>query len=61
MLTAPGDTAEFARAVARMLDDENLRRHMGANAMRRVMADHSIDGAARALGAILARVTRGAA
>ncbi|MCX7354056.1 MAG: glycosyltransferase family 4 protein [Alphaproteobacteria bacterium] len=61
VLTAPGDTAEFARAVARMLDDENLRRHMGANAMRRVMADHSIDGAARALGAILARVTRGAA
>lgn len=61
LLTPPGDAAEFARAVARMLDDEDLRRRMSADAMRRVATDHSIDGAARTLGAILARVTRGAA
>ena len=61
LLTPPSDAVEFARAIARMLDDEKLRRRMGAGAMRRVAADHGIDGAARALGAILARVTRGAA
>lgn len=61
LLTPPGDAAAFARAVARMLDDENLRRRMGTDAMRRVASDHGIDGAARRLGAILARFTRGAA
>ncbi|MGE0096179.1 MAG: glycosyltransferase family 4 protein [Alphaproteobacteria bacterium] len=61
LLTPPGDAAAFSRAVARMLDDENLRRRMGADAMRCVAAHHGIDGAVRALGAILARVTRGAA
>jgi len=61
LLTPPGDAAAFSHAVARMLDDENLRRRMGADAMRCVVAHHGIDGAARALGAILARVTRGAA
>lgn len=61
MLTPPGDAAEFARAVARLLDDDEHRHRMGANAVRRVAADHGIDGAARALDAILARAARGAA
>lgn len=61
LLTPPGDAAAFSRAVARMLDDENFRRRMGADAMQCVAAHHGIDGAACALGAILARVMRGAA
>lgn len=57
LLTTPGDAADFARAVTRLLDDEALRHHMGASAQRRVATDHGIDGAARALNVILARVT----
>lgn len=61
LLTAPGDAAEFGRAVARMLDDEALRHRMGATARCRVATNHGIDGAARALDTILTHVTRGTA
>lgn len=61
LLTPPKDVPAFANAVARLLDDNGFRRRAGANAMRRAAADHGIDGAARALGAIVAHARRGAA
>lgn len=57
LLAPPGDARAFAHAIARMLGDADLRRRMGADAARRAMADHGIEGAAQALDAILARVT----
>jgi glycosyltransferase involved in cell wall biosynthesis len=59
LLAPPGDAGRFANAVARLLDDADLRRRMAADAGRRVVSDHGIAGAARALDAIIARTLRG--
>lgn len=61
LLVPPGDAQAFANAVARLLDDGSFRQRAGTDAMRRVAVDHGIEGAARALDAIVARSVRGAA
>lgn len=57
LLTPPGDAGAFAAAVARLLDDANLRVAMGAAARHWIERGHDIDAAAELLDAAL----RGAA
>lgn len=61
LLVPPGDGHAFAAAIGHLLDDAPSRRAMGEAAARRVAADHGIEGAARALDAVLARAAGGRA
>ena len=56
LLTPPGDEAEFAAGVDRLLGDSERRRAMGAAARARVEREHDIAGAARTLARICARL-----
>jgi glycosyltransferase involved in cell wall biosynthesis len=49
LLTAPGDAADFAAAVRRLLADRGLRDRLSARARSTVAANHSLDTAARIL------------
>jgi glycosyltransferase involved in cell wall biosynthesis len=49
ILTAAGDTAAFAAAVAGLLDDESYRRALGARARARVLREHGLERAALVL------------
>jgi len=53
LLTPPGDADAFAAAVARLLDDTNLRLAMGSAARDRIGRCHDIDAAAERLDAAL--------
>ena len=52
-LTAPGDPAAYAAAVAALLDDPAEQRRLGEAARARVLADHSLAAATAALDAIV--------
>ena len=54
LLSPVGDAAAFAGAVARLLDDPDLRARMGAAARRRIASQHDESAAAHALAAALA-------
>jgi glycosyltransferase involved in cell wall biosynthesis len=54
LLTAAGDTRDFTRAVARLLDDDDLRHDFGAAAAAAVVARHGLDRAAAILDRALA-------
>ncbi len=56
LLAPPGDAAGFAAAVRRLLIDSGVRRHYGAAARRRVLAEHDLSVAAARIGAILDRL-----
>jgi len=56
-LTPPGDTAAFAAAVGALLDDPAGRAAMGRQACVHARQRHGLASAARALDALLARVT----
>lgn len=58
ILVPEGDAAGLAAAVDRLLADAELRARMGAAARARVARDHSIAGAAAALGAALKAIGR---
>lgn len=53
LLTRAGDAADFAAAVARLLDDPGRRRQMGRAASRYVAARHDDKAAAHVLGTAL--------
>jgi glycosyltransferase involved in cell wall biosynthesis len=53
LLTAPGDHAVYATAIARLLKDEDERKRMAENARARVPRDHSLGAAATKLDAII--------
>ena len=52
-LTAPGDHAAYAAAIAALMDDAAERRRLAHNARARVLAEHSLPAAAAALDAIV--------
>lgn len=52
-LTEPGDDAAAAAAIARLLTDSTLQHRMGQAARQRVLRDHSLQGAAQRLNAML--------
>jgi len=54
LLVPPRDAQAFAAAAARLLDDRPLREAMGRRARERLLAEHDLDAAARALDRILA-------
>ena len=56
-LTPPGDTAAFAAAVGALLDDPAARAALGRRARAHARERHDLASAARALDAVLARVT----
>ena len=58
LLVPPGDAAGFAAAVRRLLIDCGLRRHYGAAARRRVLAEHDLSVAAARIEAIIRRLGR---
>jgi glycosyltransferase involved in cell wall biosynthesis len=53
LLSEPGDTGALAADIDRLLADPALRRQMGAQARRRVLADHGLESAAAELGRLL--------
>jgi glycosyltransferase involved in cell wall biosynthesis len=53
LLTSDGDVEAFAAAIARMLDDELMRRDMGAAARQFVQGERSLPAASGRLDAIL--------
>ncbi|EHS49424.1 glycosyl transferase group 1 [Rhizobium sp. PDO1-076] len=53
ILTAPGDVDAYATAIATLLGNDDERRRMAGNARVRVVSDHSLQAASRALDAIL--------
>ncbi|MCF3640498.1 glycosyltransferase family 4 protein [Rhizobium sp. TRM95111] len=60
LLTPPGDAVAYAAAIAGLLDDDRRRRELAENARRIVRAEHSVEGAADRLEAIVERhVDRG--
>jgi len=56
----PSDVPAAADALARLLDDADLRARMGAAGRERAVADYAYDGLATRLGAALARWDAGA-
>lgn len=52
-LTAPGDPAAYAAAIAALLDDAAERRRLAEKARARVLAEHSLPAAATVLDAVL--------
>ncbi|MCO5062856.1 MAG: glycosyltransferase family 4 protein [Rhizobiaceae bacterium] len=56
LLTAPDDVDALAQAVARLLEDEGLRRAMGERGRAFVTAERSFDIAVRRMNAILAEI-----
>jgi glycosyltransferase involved in cell wall biosynthesis len=58
LLVVPGDAARFAAAVRSLVVDRDRRARLAAAARRHVLAKHSLDGAARRLGAVIARLER---
>ncbi len=56
LLVAPGDPAAFVAAVARLLQDAELRGRMGGSAARRVAERHGFGTAVARLGSILSAV-----
>lgn len=56
LLVPPGNAAGFAAAVRRLLIDRERRRHYGAVARRRVLAEHDLFAAAARIGAIIQRL-----
>ena len=61
ILTAAGDTAAFAEAVASLLDDESYRRELGARARERVLREHGLERAALVLDRSLRDLVEGRA
>lgn len=53
LLVPVGDVASFADATARLIDDVGLRCSLGQEARQSVIVRHSLDAAARLLGALL--------
>jgi glycosyltransferase involved in cell wall biosynthesis len=49
LVTPPGDTGAFARAIACLLDDPSLRHRLGVCARATVAREHTLDAAARRL------------
>jgi glycosyltransferase involved in cell wall biosynthesis len=58
LLVTPGETACFAAAVRSLIVDRDRRARFAAAARRHVLAGHGLDGAARRLGAAIARFGR---
>ncbi len=58
LLVPIGDAAAFADAVARLLDEPELRARIGAAARQRIASQHDEPAAARALAAALATLRR---
>jgi glycosyltransferase involved in cell wall biosynthesis len=56
LLVPTGDPEAFAGAVTRLLEDAGTRRRMGRAARRFVLEERSLEGAARRIGELLARV-----
>ena len=57
-LCPAGDSGAFARAVARLLGDDALRRTLGNAAAKRVSARHGLDAASRTLDTALRRLSK---
>lgn len=49
LLARPGDDGDFAAKLARLIADPALRERMGAAARAKILAEHSLDAAARRL------------
>jgi glycosyltransferase involved in cell wall biosynthesis len=52
----PRDAADFAAKLERLIADPAIRASMGQAARAKVAAAHSLDGAARRLGALVAEL-----
>lgn len=59
-LTAAGDDAAAAAAIAKLLRDPTLQRHMGQAARARVLRDHALTGAAHRLSTALQTLLKAA-
>ncbi|MCM2290713.1 glycosyltransferase family 4 protein [Allorhizobium sp. BGMRC 0089] len=57
-LTPPGDPQAFAKAITRLLDDEDQRMNMAQRARDSVWTHHSLEAASRRLSAIIDIVIR---
>src|SRR5207249_8347971 len=49
LLVPPGDDAELATAIVRLVDDPDLRARLGASARRQVLQDHTWEANVRRL------------